>query len=128
MGMFDTVNSSYPIFGEGDHDLQTKSLDCVLAQYWISPDGQLYLIDYSYTQNWVEVPEHERRGFFDRYRTVPNGNKGRVYAMHYWGHMHLINKHHQERTVIFEDGVLVDVGDDTTISRNHSPLVSWFSG
>lgn len=129
MGMFDTVRSSYPIFGSRwDHDLQTKSLDCILASYWISPAGELFEIDYSHTQDWIEKPEHEQRGFFDRYKAVPNGRHGHVRPTRYWGHMHLssANNEDTERTVVFEDGVIVEM-TDSTISRQHSPLVSWRS-
>ena len=129
MGMFDTVRSSYPIFGgDWDLDLQTKSLDCILAAYWISPAGELFQIDYSYTQDWIEKPEDEQRGFFDRYKSVPNGNHGHVRATRYWGHLHLVSSNDDdfERTVVFEDGVIVG-STDSTISRGHSPLVPWAS-
>lgn len=131
MGMFDTIRSSVPIFGcPWDHDLQTKSLDCIMAEYWISPSGQLYEVDYSGTHDWVEKPVEERKGMFDRFTTIPNGNRGRVRATNYWGHIHVVsgNEKDWERTLIFEAGVLFfDFKGDTSISRQHSPLVSWFS-
>lgn len=131
MGMFDTVRSSYPIFGcPWDHDLQTKSLDCIMAEYWISPSGQLYEVDYSGTHDWVEKAVEDRKGPFDRFTTIPNGQHGRVRATRYWGHMHVTADREKdwERTIVFEDGILVaGVGGDTTISRRQSPLVSWFS-
>jgi len=78
MGMFDTIRSSYDL-GPGFHkDLQTKDLVCSMAEYWISPSGQLYEIDYSGTHDFVDVPEEERTAPWNTFESVPNGNHGRV--------------------------------------------------
>ena len=68
MGMFDTIRSSYDL-GPGfwNKELQTKDLTCTLSVYWISPNGELFEIDYSGTVDWG--PD---------LKTVPNGNHGRV--------------------------------------------------
>jgi len=76
MGMFDTIRSSYDL-GPGFHkDLQTKDLECMMHNYWITPAGQLYEIDYSYTQSFV--------GGGDRLYQ-PNGNHGRVTPVYFTG-------------------------------------------
>jgi hypothetical protein len=79
MGMFDTVRSSYDL-GPGwlNKELQTKDLDCCMAEYWISPAGQLFELDYSYTHDFVDVPEEERSVPWRTFEPVPNGNHGRV--------------------------------------------------
>ena len=68
MGMFDTIRSSYDL-GPGfwNKDLQTKDLVCMLSEYWISPNGELFEIDYSGTVDWG--PD---------LKTVSNGNHGKV--------------------------------------------------
>ena len=68
MGMFDTIRSSYDL-GPGfwNRDLQTKDLVCMLSEYWISPNGELFEIDYSGTVDWG--PD---------LKTVSNGNRGKV--------------------------------------------------
>jgi len=87
MGMFDTIRSSYDL-GEQftDVELQTKDIEDgiggTLSQYWISPDGILYYIDYSHTADFVQIQEgdedynetHQWRNF----KWVPNGNHGKI--------------------------------------------------
>lgn len=47
MGLFDTFINSYKPLGEKylNAALQSKSLYCELAYYWISPNGELYKRD-----------------------------------------------------------------------------------
>ena len=87
MGMMDFVRSSYDL-GEQftDVELQTKDIEDgiggTLSQYWISPDGILYYIDYSHTADFVQIQEgdedynetHQWRNF----KWVPNGNHGKI--------------------------------------------------
>jgi hypothetical protein len=50
-----------------------------MSQYWISPDGQLYLIDYSHTADFVELKEGDEgyeRALFN-FRWIPNGTHGK---------------------------------------------------
>lgn len=79
MGMYDTVRSSYDL-GPGwlNKELQTKDLDCCMNEYWISPEGQLFEIDYSHTYDFVDIPEEERVRPWNVFKTVPNGNHGKV--------------------------------------------------
>ena len=87
MGMYDNVRSSYKPFGEDFYGQnQTKDIEeCysgTLSQYWISPEGQLYLIDYSQTADFVELQEgdegYEPEKKFFNFRWIPNGTHGRV--------------------------------------------------
>lgn len=75
MGMFDTIKCSYDL-GPGFHyrELQTKDLECCMCEYWISPAGQLYEIDYSGTQDWEPTDD----GKFPMFKSVPNGTHGKV--------------------------------------------------
>ena len=53
-----------------------QDLNCC-SQYWISPAGQLYEIDYAGTQDWSENTESN----FPLLKHTPNGNHGRVRAV-----------------------------------------------
>ena len=77
MGMFDTLRSSYDL-GPGfyNKNLQTKGLECIMAEYWISPAGELFEIDYSGTQDWE--PTSKNKWGFTKYKNTPNGNHGKV--------------------------------------------------
>jgi len=87
MGMMDFVRSSYDL-GEQftDTRLQTKDIEDgiggTMSQYWISPDGVLYHIDYSHTADFEIINEgdegyNKERKFLNFY-WVPNGNHGKI--------------------------------------------------
>ena len=89
MGMFDHFRSSYDL-GETFTDTccHTKDIDDFssgsMSQYWLSPDGQLYLIDYSHTADFVQLKEGDE-GFhkqwklhFLNFQWIPNGERGKV--------------------------------------------------
>jgi len=71
MGMFDTIHCNYDL-GPSFHnrDLQTKDLECFMSEYWLDPSGQLWQIDYSGTQDFID------RDPFPMWE--PNGNHGKV--------------------------------------------------
>ena len=87
--MFDYFRSSYDL-GESftDTTLHTKDVEDgmggTMIQYWLSPGGQLYLIDYSRTADFVELKEgdegfhREWKRHFLNFQWIPNGNHGRV--------------------------------------------------
>jgi len=87
MGMFDLVRSSYPLGEDFSGNCQTKDIEeygigGTMSQYWISPDGQLYLIDYSQTADFVELKEgddgYEPEKKIFNFRWIPNGTHGKV--------------------------------------------------
>ena len=58
MGLFDRVRCSYPINEHFNNNmLQTKGLSNSLAEYWISPAGELFEIDDYKAADFVEVDE-----------------------------------------------------------------------
>jgi hypothetical protein len=83
--MFDIVRSSYPLDEEFMGINQTKEIEDgyggTMSTYWISPNGQLYLIDYSNTADFVQLKEGDE-GYDDialfNSRWIPNGTHGRV--------------------------------------------------
>ena len=89
MGMFDYVRSSYYFDEDFKGQCQTKDIENgiggTMSQYWINPDGQLCLIDYSHTADFVELKEgdegyDEKRGWLN-FQWVPNGTHGKVRAI-----------------------------------------------
>ena len=75
--MYDTVRSSYNLGPElTECELQTKDLDLLMEDYWISPAGELFTINYARTADLVPDPECKRQ--FWPYKWEPNGNHGRV--------------------------------------------------
>ena len=79
MGLFDSIRSDVPLFSQAaDRNLQTKSLEGLMFEYWISPDGELFQIDYSGTFDLHLVPEGERKHRLHVWDWKPNGNRGRV--------------------------------------------------
>lgn len=79
MGMYDTIYPSYDL-GPGalSKELQCKDLECCMSEYWIDPEGKLYLIDYSGTQDMVDNPDEDRGEISLPWTWIRNGNHGRV--------------------------------------------------
>ena len=84
--MFDNLRSSYYFDEDFRGQCQTKDIEDgiggTMSQYWISPDGQLYWIDYSHTADFVELQEGDEgydpeKKLFN-FRWIPNGTHGRV--------------------------------------------------
>ena len=73
--MFDYLRSSYNLGEQFTNTrLQTKDIEDgiggTMSQYWISPDGILYYIDYTHTADFVELKEgddgyDDKIGFFN---------------------------------------------------------------
>jgi len=87
MGMFDYLRSSYNLGEQFTNTrLQTKDIEegigGTMSQYWISPDGGLYYIDYSYTADFVELKEGDDGYDGERkilnFRWIPNGTHGKI--------------------------------------------------
>jgi len=84
--MFDYFRSSYDL-GESFTNVPCHTKDIeegiggTMSQYWLSPNGQLYLIDYSETADFVELKEGDE-GYAElallNFRWIPNGNHGKV--------------------------------------------------
>ena len=86
--MFDYFRSSYDLDEAfTDTRCQTKGIDDygsgTMSQYWLSPDGHLYLIDYSHTADLVELKEGDegyQTGKLSmlNFQWIPNGERGKV--------------------------------------------------
>ena len=85
--MFDYLRSSYDL-GEQFTDVQLHTKDIedgiggTMSQYWISPNGVLYYVDYSHTADFVELKEgdkgyDDKRGYLN-FVWIVNGNLGKI--------------------------------------------------
>ena len=86
MGTFDTIINSYKPLGEKylNVALQTKSLYNCMEDYWISPNGELYNIDYYGCFSYKKNPDYNssvsihRTGLISPVIAVCTGNRGKV--------------------------------------------------
>jgi hypothetical protein len=86
--MFDYFHSSYEL---GEHftntrlhtkDIEEYGIGGTMSQYHLNKSGQLYLIDYSHTADFVELKEGDE-GYNDvmpllNFKWIPNGSHGKV--------------------------------------------------
>lgn len=86
MGMMDFFRSSYELGEQFTNTrLQTKDIENgiggTMSDYWLSPSGQLYYIDYTKTADFVQLKEgdegYSEIGLFN-FRWIPNGTNGKV--------------------------------------------------
>lgn len=120
MGMFDYVKSSYDLGEDFACSCQTKDIEnCLggtMTQYWISPSGQLFMIDYSHTADFVEDPNPNPKFPFMKFHWVPNGAHGRVSPIYLTKYVTIYPEkwdgHWKERPEVmihFKDGVVEDL-------------------
>lgn len=118
--MFDYVKSSYDLGEDFDCPCQTKDIEnCLggtMTQYWISPSGQLFMIDYSHTADFVEDPNPNPKFSFIKFRWVPNGAHGRVSPIYLTKYVTIYPEkwdgHWKERPEVmihFKNGVVEDL-------------------
>ena len=84
--MFDYFRSSYEL---GEHFTNTRchtkdiedGYGGTMSDFWLSPSGQLHLIDYSHTADFVELKEGDE-GYSEmallNFRWISNGTHGKV--------------------------------------------------
>jgi len=82
--MFDYFRSSYDL---GEHFTNTRchtkdiedGYGGTMSDFWLSPSGQLYLIDYSHTADFVELKEGDNdKHPWCNFKWIPNGTHGKV--------------------------------------------------
>lgn len=83
MGMFDYFYSSHYLGKDYTNSLcQTKDLGQTMQQFWLDPNGQLWLIDYTRTQKTVIYkpgdPEYDHSCPWNNIDWVETGCNGRV--------------------------------------------------
>lgn len=87
MGMFDYLRSSFDLGPDFTNvELHTKDIEeCysgTMSHYWLDPHGYLYLIDYAYTADFVELKEgdvgYDPIHLWCNFKWIPNGNHGKI--------------------------------------------------
>jgi len=118
MGMFDTIRSSYDLGPGFKKDLQTKDLECCMCDYWISPSGQLFEVDYSGTQDFIDIPKEERKFPWNVFKSVPNGRHGKVKPVIlfrvievYPAQWDCYYSPFPRKLILFDDGIIKSVKD-----------------
>jgi hypothetical protein len=77
MGMYSTIYNTSHAFGpQFLGELQTKDLDCVMDEYWLSPNGELYHIDTVETHEPQINPDS--KNWVDCLMWVPTGRHGSI--------------------------------------------------
>lgn len=122
--MFDYVKSSYDLGEDFACPCQTKDIEnCLggtMTQYWISPSGQLFMIDYSHTADFVELKEgdegYDEKRLWTNFQWIPNGTHGRVCAYSITKYVTIYPEkwdgHWKERPEVmihFKNGVIEDL-------------------
>lgn len=94
MGLFDTVYSHYKPLGDEflNVELQTKSLECGLSTYWISPAGELFKVDWANSMRMVDrlVPtigqiQTGRARWFLPFQWEPTGEHKKLTPVYHTG-------------------------------------------
>jgi hypothetical protein len=96
MGLFDTIVNHYKPLGDNyiGVDLQTKSLDCTMSTYWISPAGELFMEDWADSMEMVDrVPivfqgppqPHQKNRWVLPWEWKPTGKHKKLTPVYYTG-------------------------------------------
>lgn len=98
MGLFDDVTSHYKPLGEeftGVY-LQTKSLDCAMQKYWISPAGELFRLEWRDSMKMLTCEiEESTGGVIFPFRWVPTGEHKKLTPVYYTGGIHMYPGSHE---------------------------------
>jgi len=87
MGMFDYFRSSYNLGEQFTNvELHTKNIEDgyggTMSQYYLNKSGELYVVNYAHTADFVELKEgdegYDDKRLFFNFQWVPNGNHGKV--------------------------------------------------
>lgn len=111
--MFDEVISHYKPLGErftGKY-LQTKSLDNIMSNYWISPAGELFKEDLADSMEIVEVESVDEDVF--PWVWMPTGKNKKLSPVYHNGSVivypgHDDDKEYIEACLLFKDGKIID--------------------
>lgn len=89
MGMFDTIISQYKPLGDEflGVDLQTKSLDNTMSTYWISPAGELFMMDWANSMEIVPNETDKKKDFILPlpFKWKPTGEHKKLTPVYYTG-------------------------------------------
>ena len=126
MGLYDTVYSHYKPLGDAfvGVPLQTKSLDSTMSTYWITPAGELFMIDWADSMEMVDhdplyLPDRQRSHWALPFQWKPTGKHKKLTPVYYTGSLlvypternevHRINSSSPwpEATLLFKHGKVI---------------------
>lgn len=84
MGLYSIIYSSYEALGlDFLGDFQTKDLESLLDEYWLSPAGELFLIDYD--NCFTASPQRFPKNFLDVIDWQSTGTHAKMKPISYTG-------------------------------------------
>ena len=115
-GLFDYVRCSMDIGQLTNVTCETRSLGGNCSRYWISPAGELFVIDYEGTHDFVIIteddPEYDRQFPWRNTDIQKNGLHGSVSPVNFSGYLDLepnwlLNPdlEHDWKMLVFRDGL-----------------------
>ena len=123
--MFDYVRVSANIGPLTNVQCETESLGCKLCRYWVSPAGQLFVIDYEGTHDFVLItesdPEYDHQFPWRNTDVVKNGCHGAVAPVSFTGALYLKpaagwDKGQHYHTLYFQEGLCDSLQSGTSFS------------
>jgi hypothetical protein len=125
MGLFDTVYSHYKPLGEHfiGVPLQTKSLECGLSSFWITPAGELFKFDWANSMKMVDRPANEKwengkRRWVLPFQWVPTGEHKKLTPVYHTGSVIL---YPEERGEVFS--MSKDTWPEATLLFKHGKVI-----
>jgi len=106
MGLYSTIYSSYEKLGpDFIGEFQTKNLESLMDEYWLSPKGELFFIDYKdcFTVSQNKFPKN----FLDTIERRPTGTNAKMTPVNYTGELTMYKSYRGEwieTELMFEDG------------------------
>jgi len=98
----------------GGEAWETFSLAGICNMFFLSPNGELFIIDtngcYDYEMTGPEEPHYDHDHLWKNWNTIPNGNHGKVAPFLFTGWVDLLPQHIIDRpdthSLEFVEGVL----------------------
>lgn len=117
MGLYSIIYSSYEALGPDFlGDFQTKDLESLLDEYWLSPAGELFFIDYK--DCFTASPQRFPKNFLDVVDWQSTGVNARMKPVSYTGALTMYKTSNQEwieTELAFENGKVSLVLDQQII-------------
>lgn len=108
MGLYSTVYSSFDKLGvNGIGEFQTKDLESLMEEYWLSPKGELFFLNYS--ECFQAFVNDFPKNFLDHIRYEPTGSHAKMEPCTYNGQLTMYtgrNNEWFEADLYFQNGIV----------------------
>lgn len=118
MGLYSIIHSSFNRLGvEFLGEFQTKDLESLMEEYWLSPSGELFFLNYSgcFEAFVNEFPKN----FLDHIRYEPTGSHAKLEPCAYNGVLTMYTGRNDmwiEADLYFQDGIV-----SLILDKRHTP-------